>query len=227
MAPSLTQVSFGVFFFFLGSPSFDSVPLLPLHFRQAARGKTVAQVALNFALTEGGGCAIVGARGRGQAEENLGACGWALEDGELWALAEAARKAGDGELSRGARGLKGVQRASGQSRNLSCFQEGGCLDANLAFLFKSWLCLRFVLFFFSFFFFGGGWVTRLWANNGVRRARFLIGRRIGGVHRYGGGRLDCRPVWAGPLLAVGSGLLIYVRGLFGLDSTSPKLFLSA
>ncbi|CAJ1368524.1 unnamed protein product [Effrenium voratum] len=59
----------------------------------AARGKTVAQVALNFALTEGGGCAIVGARGRGQAEENLGACGWALEDGELRALAEAARKA--------------------------------------------------------------------------------------------------------------------------------------
>ncbi|CAE7237580.1 PLR1 [Symbiodinium pilosum] len=58
-----------------------------------SRGKTMAQVALNFAMTEGGGCSIVGARNRAQALENLGACGWELSDGEVRSLAEAARKA--------------------------------------------------------------------------------------------------------------------------------------
>lgn len=57
------------------------------------RGKTMAQVSLNFAITESGGCAIVGARTAAQAEENLGACGWSLDDGEVRALAAAARRA--------------------------------------------------------------------------------------------------------------------------------------
>lgn len=59
----------------------------------ATRNKTMAQVALNFALTEGQGAAIVGARNGRQALENLGACGWSLEEGELKALQAAARKA--------------------------------------------------------------------------------------------------------------------------------------
>ncbi|CAK0867498.1 unnamed protein product [Prorocentrum cordatum] len=58
-----------------------------------ARGKTPAQVALNWALEAGGGCAIVGARSAGQAEENLGACGWRLTPGEVQALEQAAEKA--------------------------------------------------------------------------------------------------------------------------------------
>ncbi|CAE7425155.1 PLR1 [Symbiodinium sp. KB8] len=56
------------------------------------RGKSMAQVALNFAMTEGGGCAIVGARNRQQALENLGACGWELSDAEVQSLSQAARK---------------------------------------------------------------------------------------------------------------------------------------
>jgi len=58
-----------------------------------SRNKTMAQVALNFVLSEGQGAAIVGARSGTQALENLGACGWKLEDGELRALQDAARKA--------------------------------------------------------------------------------------------------------------------------------------
>jgi len=58
-----------------------------------SREKTVAQVALNFVLTEGGGCAIVGARSVAQAKENLGACGWSLDPAEMKALADAAHKA--------------------------------------------------------------------------------------------------------------------------------------
>ncbi|CAK9046181.1 Pyridoxal reductase [Durusdinium trenchii] len=57
------------------------------------RSKTMAQVALNFALTEGQGCAIVGARNKQQVLENLGACGWSLNDNEVSALQAAARRA--------------------------------------------------------------------------------------------------------------------------------------
>lgn len=59
----------------------------------AGRGKTVAQVALNWALAKGGGCAIVGARSVAQVEENLGACGWDLEPAEVVALDDAAERA--------------------------------------------------------------------------------------------------------------------------------------
>src|SRR5690606_22020478 len=50
----------------------------------AARGKTVAQVALNWVLRQPGVTApIFGARTREQLEANLGSVGWALTDDEV------------------------------------------------------------------------------------------------------------------------------------------------
>jgi len=47
------------------------------------RGKTIAQVAMNWLLREGGVVPIPGAKNPQQAEENAGAAGWRLSDQEL------------------------------------------------------------------------------------------------------------------------------------------------
>eukprot|EP00929_Paragymnodinium_shiwhaense_P045460 TRINITY_DN2322_c0_g2_i1.p1 TRINITY_DN2322_c0_g2~~TRINITY_DN2322_c0_g2_i1.p1 ORF type:complete len:391 (-),score=77.32 TRINITY_DN2322_c0_g2_i1:52-1224(-) len=60
----------------------------------SSRNRTAAQVALNWALEDGGGCTIVGARDIRQVDENLAAVdGWSLEPAELEALNAAASKA--------------------------------------------------------------------------------------------------------------------------------------
>lgn len=54
------------------------------------RGKTQAQVAINWTMCKGA-LPIVGAKDVSQARENLGALGWRLADGEVDALEDAAR----------------------------------------------------------------------------------------------------------------------------------------
>eukprot|EP00287_Rhodomonas_sp_CCMP768_P003981 CAMPEP_0196722558 /NCGR_PEP_ID=MMETSP1091-20130531/4910_1 /TAXON_ID=302021 /ORGANISM="Rhodomonas sp., Strain CCMP768" /LENGTH=341 /DNA_ID=CAMNT_0042064301 /DNA_START=184 /DNA_END=1209 /DNA_ORIENTATION=- len=56
-----------------------------------ARGKTTAQVALNWCISKGT-IPIPGAKNLRQVEENLGAAGWRLSAGEMEALDVAARK---------------------------------------------------------------------------------------------------------------------------------------
>ena len=57
----------------------------------SARGKTVGQVALNWAMSRGA-LVIVGVRTAAQAEENLGALGWRLSGAEMDELERAAAK---------------------------------------------------------------------------------------------------------------------------------------
>ncbi len=56
------------------------------------RGKTMAQVSLNWLLSRGGIVAIPGAKNPGQAEQNAGAAGWRLTPGEIRRIAAAAEK---------------------------------------------------------------------------------------------------------------------------------------
>jgi len=55
----------------------------------AERGKTVAQVAINYVLCKGA-LPLVGVRSRTQAKDNTGALGWRLSDGEVFELERAA-----------------------------------------------------------------------------------------------------------------------------------------
>ncbi|KAI7838722.1 hypothetical protein COHA_007518 [Chlorella ohadii] len=65
-------------------------PLLDLMGQIAKRrGKTLSQVAINWAICQGA-VPIPGAKDMAQAKENLGALGWRLSDGEVRALNEAA-----------------------------------------------------------------------------------------------------------------------------------------
>src|SRR3990172_7957325 len=65
--------------------------LAPLRRIGAERGKTPAQVALNWLMREGGVVPIPGAKGPAQAAENAGAAGWRLTATEARELGEAAR----------------------------------------------------------------------------------------------------------------------------------------
>jgi aryl-alcohol dehydrogenase-like predicted oxidoreductase len=56
------------------------------------RGKTIAQVSLNWLLMKGGVVVIPGAKNPSQAEENAGASGWRLTRVEIRKIAEAADK---------------------------------------------------------------------------------------------------------------------------------------
>jgi pyridoxine 4-dehydrogenase len=56
-----------------------------------ARHKTPAQIALNWCICKGA-IPIPGAKTVAQAEQNLGALGWQLSDGEIWELDQAAAK---------------------------------------------------------------------------------------------------------------------------------------
>jgi aryl-alcohol dehydrogenase-like predicted oxidoreductase len=56
------------------------------------RGKTMAQVSLNWLLSTGGVVAIPGAKNPEQAEENAGAAGWRLKPAEIRMITEAAEK---------------------------------------------------------------------------------------------------------------------------------------
>ena len=56
------------------------------------RGKTMAQVSLNWLLSRGGVVAIPGAKKPRQAEENAGATGWRLTQAEIRRITEAAAK---------------------------------------------------------------------------------------------------------------------------------------
>jgi len=56
------------------------------------RGKTMSQVAINWCMAKGA-IPIPGAKNLAQAEANLGALGWALDDGEVAELEAAAARA--------------------------------------------------------------------------------------------------------------------------------------
>jgi aryl-alcohol dehydrogenase-like predicted oxidoreductase len=56
------------------------------------RGRTMAQVSLNWLLCRGGVVAIPGAKNPEQAEENAGAAGWRLKPTEIRMITEAAEK---------------------------------------------------------------------------------------------------------------------------------------
>ena len=56
-----------------------------------ARGRTVAQVAINWVLCHGDAVALVGARDAAMVRDNLGATGWRLTDAEREGLQRVAR----------------------------------------------------------------------------------------------------------------------------------------
>ena len=79
----------------LGDPDRDAI-LAALEAVADERGKTVAQVAINWCLCQGSPAApvvpLVGARTPRQARDNLGAAGWRLSAAEVAELEAAARK---------------------------------------------------------------------------------------------------------------------------------------